>query len=154
MFADYGMCTWPIDHSIRRIPSQNGSAPSSMIRLRGRPSSTSPCSRVVPEMTYPYDCMGHNSSISSANDVDIPPIDGAMDIVLTYYDGVESGNAKSRVVCGYFLAILSPIRTFSFLPYGSLKNSLWWGFLVGGLLGVFLCDVLLCGRDIWGSYKQ
>ena len=41
-------------------------------------------------MTYPYDCMGHNSSISSANDVDIPPIDGAMDIVLTYYDGVET----------------------------------------------------------------
>ena len=26
--------------------------------------------------------MGHNRSISSANDVDIPPIDGAMDIVL------------------------------------------------------------------------
>ena len=54
--------------------------------------------------------MGHNRSISSANDVDIPPIDGAIDIV--YYDGVESGNAIVEVVCGYFLAILSPIRMF------------------------------------------
>jgi hypothetical protein len=49
--------------------------------------------------------MGHNRSISSANDVDIQCIDGAIDIA--YYDGVESGNAKSRMVCGYFLAILS-----------------------------------------------
>ena len=55
--------------------------------------------------------MGHNRSILNANDVDIQCIDGAIDIV--YYDGVESGNAKSRVVCGYFLAILQPIRTFS-----------------------------------------
>ena len=61
-------------------------------------------------MTYPYDCMGYNRSISNANDVDIPPIDGAIDIV--YYDGVESGNAIVEVVCGYFLAILSPIRMF------------------------------------------
>ena len=147
MFADYGMCTWPIDHSIRRIPSQNGSAPSSMIRLRGRPSSTSPCSRVVPEMTYPYDCMGHNSSISSANDVDIPPIDGAMDIVLTYYDGVESGNAKSRVVCGYFLAILQPIRTFS-PKLLQLLPLLFGGLLIGCVL---LC---FCVAEISGAVIQ
>jgi hypothetical protein len=31
-------------------------------------------------------------SILNANDVDIPCIDGAIDIV--YYDGVESGNAR------------------------------------------------------------
>ena len=43
-------------------------------------------------LTYPYHCMGHNRSISNANDIGIPPIDGAIDIV--YYDGVESGNAK------------------------------------------------------------
>ena len=69
-----------------------------MIRLRGRPSSTAPYSRVVPEMTYPYDCMGHNRSISSANDVDIPPIDGAIDIVLHTMvdDGVESGKPSSK----------------------------------------------------------
>ena len=79
-----------------------------MIRLRRRSSSTAPYSRVVWEMTYPYDCMGHNRSILNANDVDIQCIDGAIDIV--YYDGVESGNAKSRVVCGYFLAILLPNR--------------------------------------------
>jgi len=42
-------------------------------------------------LTYPYHCMGHNRSISNANDIDIPPIDGAIDIV--YYNGVESGNA-------------------------------------------------------------
>jgi len=55
--------------------------------------------------------MGHNRSISNANDIDIPPIDGAIDIV--YYDGVESEMPIIvEVVCGYFLAILSPIRTF------------------------------------------
>ena len=150
MFADYGMYTWPIDHSIRRIPSQNGSAPSSMIRLRGRPSSTSPCSRVVPEMTYPYDCMGHNSSISSANDVDIPPIDGAMDIVLTYYDGVESGNAKSRVVCGYFLAILSPIRTFSFLPMVASRTLSDEDFLLE-VFWVCFCVMCFCVAEISGA---
>ena len=57
-------------------------APSSMVRLRGRPSSTAPYSHVVGEMTYPYDCIGHNRSILSANDVYISPIDGAIDIVL------------------------------------------------------------------------
>ena len=52
MFPDYGMCTWPIDHSIRQNPLKTG-APSSIMRLRGRPSSTAPYSRVVGEMTYP-----------------------------------------------------------------------------------------------------
>ena len=92
--------------------------------------------------------MGHNRSILNANDVDIQCIDGAIDIV--YYDGVESGNLIFEVVCGYFLAILQPIRTFSpkllqLLPTPScLDRSFDW-----------VCSfVLLCGRDIWGSYKQ
>ena len=73
-------------------------APSSIIRLRGRPSSTAPYSRVVGEMTYPYDCMGHNRSILSANDVDIPPIDGAIVIVLLRCVEAEISSSKLFVV--------------------------------------------------------
>ena len=63
----------------------------------------------------------------------------------SYYDdlvGVESGNAKSRVVCGYFLAILQPIRTFS--------PKLLQGVLFGGLLigCVLLC---FCVAEISGA---
>ena len=52
--------------------------------------------------------MGHNRSISSANDVDIQCIDGAIDIAT-----MMVSKAENSLVCGYFLAILQPIRTFS-----------------------------------------
>ena len=86
--------------------------------------------------------MGHNRSILNANDVDIQCIDGAIDI--GYYDGVESGNAKSRVVCGYFLAILQPIRTFS-PKMLQLLPLLFGGLLIGCVL---LC---FCVAEISGA---
>ena len=64
-------------------------------------------------LTLQYVRMGPNASIFNAGYVDMTPIDGAIDIV--QQGGVESGNAIIEVVCGYFLATLSPIRTFQLL---------------------------------------
>ena len=109
--------------------------------LRGRPSSTAPCSRVVWEMTYPYDCMGHNRSISSANDVDIPPIDGAMDIVLhtTMVQKAES-HRRSDLWLLFSYSITDP-------DIQLIAGGFW--LLFGGLLGCVL--VCFCVAEISGA---